>query len=129
VVGLSFLTWVGVGLFWPQQAMAKSSFLETVGVSTAVGSVLGASTLPFFESPGKNLSIVAVGSLVGLGVGLGIAVYQWASGGSESSSRQQAIFQDQPIRDPGLEDDLERSYFSRGQTSLSLWLPVVSVNL
>jgi hypothetical protein len=59
-------------------ARASSSatyFLETIGISTAVGTVLGASTLPFYDQPGDHTSNIAIGASAGAIVGVGIFVY------------------------------------------------------
>ncbi len=52
-----------------------SSFLEAVGVGIAVGTVLGASTLPFYEQPGKNVINLAYGASAGAILGVGAWVY------------------------------------------------------
>jgi len=57
------------------RAGAGSGILETIGISIAVGAVLGASTLPFYGEPGKHLINVAYGASTGAVVGVGILVY------------------------------------------------------
>lgn len=52
-----------------------SSILETVGISTAVGLVLGASTLPFYEQPGDHVTNVLLGAGLGLLAGIGIRIF------------------------------------------------------
>jgi len=62
------------GLFFINIAETQAgSFFETVGISTAVGTVLGASTLPFASNPGDNIGTslttgAAAGAIVGLGL-------------------------------------------------------------
>ena len=75
----------------PRLARADSgdTFLETLGIGIAVGTVLGASTLPFTDQPGKNLVNVAYGAGAGAIVALGVAVYGWlgpSRGGDQASA-------------------------------------------
>jgi hypothetical protein len=64
-----------VAVLWvPRTARANSSFLETIGISVAVGTVLGASTLPFYSQPGTHVKNVAYGASAGALVGVGILV-------------------------------------------------------
>ena len=56
-------------------AKADGLFVETVGISVAVGAVLGASTLPFFTQPLDHFANVAIGAGIGALIGLGIWVY------------------------------------------------------
>ena len=77
VIGLA-----GMGLSSSHVASAGSTtgyIFETLGVSTAVGAVLGASTLPFYEVPGDHLVNLSYGALAGLGVGIGILIAEWVS--------------------------------------------------
>jgi hypothetical protein len=56
--------------------LARSGdFLETMGLCIAGGTVLGASTLPFYDQPGTHSSNLAVGAAVGAVAGLGIWAY------------------------------------------------------
>ena len=68
----------------PRPACAKSgnSFLETMGISIAVGTVLGASTLPFYDQPGSHLMNLAYGASLGAVAGIGIGLYHLFSGRS-----------------------------------------------
>ncbi len=82
------------GLVDVQDAVAGSGagrFFETLGVSTAVGVVLGASTLPFYEVPGDQLANVGYGALAGLGVGIGILVVDWLSPSAPSQELAQEM--------------------------------------
>lgn len=78
---------LGASLSAPRIARAHSgnSFLETMGISIAVGTVLGASTLPFYDQPGKNLMNVAYGASAGAAVGIGILVFSWITGPSRDA--------------------------------------------
>ena len=72
---------LGLGLLntvVPTQAYAASRFqdaLITVGLGTATGTVLGASTLPFYGYPENHLGNVLIGAGIGLVTGLGTALY------------------------------------------------------
>lgn len=68
----------------PQEGRANSGFIETIGISTAVGTVLGASTLPFYSQPTDHMVNLAIGAGIGLVTGLGI----WFFGRSGSSSAE-----------------------------------------
>jgi hypothetical protein len=76
---LAISGWLGVSLSAPRLARAGTGqiFLETMGISIAVGTVLGASTLPFYDQPGKHLMNLAYGASAGAVVGIGALVYQW----------------------------------------------------
>ncbi len=66
------------------EAHADYGFLdafETIGISTGIGTVLGLSTLPFYDSP--PLSNVYIGAGIGLLVGLGTSAYLWATSSDE----------------------------------------------
>jgi hypothetical protein len=73
---------LGASLSVPRIARANSGhiFLETIGISIAVGTVLGASTLPFYDQPGKHLMNLAYGASAGAVTGIGILVYGWIAG-------------------------------------------------
>ncbi len=49
--------------------------LVTIGVATGIGTVLGLSTIAFYENPPAHLSNAAIGAGVGFIVGLGVATY------------------------------------------------------
>ena len=76
---------LGATLSAPRTACASSgnSFLETIGISIAVGTVLGASTLPFYDQPGKHLINAAYGASAGAVVGIGILAYHLIAGPSQ----------------------------------------------
>lgn len=124
---------LGAMLSEPRVARASSgnSFFETIGISIAVGTVLGASTLPFYDSPGQHVSNLGYGAGAGAIVGLGVLVY--------------GLFQRTP--DSGADAALERQYRpsesdrrlgqahrpKRGELAQSsvlpthFWMPVVSL--
>lgn len=54
----------------------RETFLKTMGISISVGTVLGASTLPFYDQPGTHLSNLVIGASAGLVLGLGIALFE-----------------------------------------------------
>jgi len=85
VIAVPALGLLGAKLLMPRQARAGSrkTILETIGASIAVGTVLGASTLPFYDQPGENLGNVLIGALVGIGVGAGILLYELIQGTPE----------------------------------------------
>jgi hypothetical protein len=84
---LPVLGLLGVLLLAPRGARAQSgnTFLETVGISAAVGTVLGASTLPFYSQPENNLWNLVYGASAGVVVGVGIWFYGWVKGDSQNS--------------------------------------------
>ena len=64
--------WGGMNLASLQANAGSGQFLETIGVSTAMGTLLGASTLPFYSSPGDHTGNIGVGLALGAVVGVGI---------------------------------------------------------
>ncbi|MGK5082339.1 hypothetical protein WDW37_03460 [Bdellovibrionota bacterium FG-1] len=137
---------LGVPLSAPRMARANSGnlILETMGVSIAVGTVLGASTLPFYDQPGKHLMNTAYGASIGAVVGIGILVY-----GLMGRPVQDGFDDYVEFRQPGSTTQLRRSSASnvhhlnletgfRGAVSLAavlppveptrFWMPVVSLN-
>ncbi len=82
------LTWLAVGTFtgslFGGDAAAETSIIETMGVSIAVGAVLGASTLPFYDQPGQHASNIAYGASLGAAVGIGLLIYGYTNKDSES---------------------------------------------
>ncbi|MFL5814849.1 MAG: hypothetical protein ACJ763_14840 [Bdellovibrionia bacterium] len=109
--------------------------METIGISTAMGTVLGASTLPFYDQPGKHLMNVVYGASAGAVVGVGVGLYQWLSG---RSNRDQEIFggdspRERYIYAPPISAHASTSSFSlaardaRGRTPVLVWAPLVSL--
>ncbi len=74
----------------PRDARAESgsSFLEAIGIGLAVGTVLGASTLPFYDQPGKHLDTLAVGASAGAAVGLVVYLQGLIQGNSNDGSEE-----------------------------------------
>lgn len=84
-MGDVLLLLVGTSIALPCSAHGaqRSKFFETIGVSVAVGAVLGASTLPFYEQPSDHWINVAYGASAGALLGVGILVVEWIGGGEE----------------------------------------------
>ena len=65
----------------PRIARANSgNFLETIGLGIAVGTVLGASTLPFYDQPGTHANNLAYGASIGAATGVGVLFYSLVAG-------------------------------------------------
>jgi hypothetical protein len=119
----------------PAQANTGKTFLETIGVSTAVGTVLGASTLPFYDQPGTHLQNLAYGAGAGFVIGAGIGLYRILSG----QAKRDAFGQDREEPDTVLsqtiasESRLDRVsgnlVFSpaRPNQPAAIWSPLVSL--
>ncbi len=78
---------MGAVLSEPRLACANSvnsgnNFLETIGISVAVGTVLGASTLPFYSQPGKHVINLAYGASLGAVAGVSTGLYGLIAGAS-----------------------------------------------
>jgi len=118
---LPVLGLLGALLAAPRAARANSgnSFLETIGIGIAVGTVLGASTLPFYSQPGTHLSNLGYGAAAGAGAGLIFALY----GLGRSSMDQTAA------ADPdGLAGRQEVVQSLPNPTIPRFWMPLVSLN-
>lgn len=149
-VMLPVLGMLGSTVLAPRAARAESgaSILETIGISIAVGTVLGASTLPFYEQPGKHLLNVAYGASAGTVAGIGILLYGWAAGASDSQDEMDS----QGATRLGPKDDFLSTRLSRSPANLTarsggisrlgaplapppltptakFWMPLVSLNL
>ena len=68
-----------------------------MGISIAVGTVLGASTLPFYEQPSDHYSNMLIGAAAGAAVGLGILIYEWVRKGPTA---QEKFYFDRAEGDP-----------------------------
>jgi len=79
---------VAATLLAPRVARAQSggTIKETLGVSIAVGTVLGASTLPFYDQPGNHLKNLALGAGLGAVIGLGILAHQGLTGSDDANA-------------------------------------------
>jgi len=115
-------------------AQPGDNFYETVGVSLAVGTILGASTLPFYSQPGSALVNVGIGAGIGAVIGLGIWTYELFFGTPESSGHGIVEFK---LPRSGQVSILNPSEFRSTSASLGrsasftptlLWLPLVSIN-
>lgn len=71
----------------PREGRAAAGFFGTMGISVAVGAVLGASTLPFYEQPSDHMSNIYVGAAAGAAVGLGIVIYGLIKGGPSDEEK------------------------------------------
>lgn len=69
-------------------AFALKDALITVGVGTAVGTVVGASTLSFYSDAGDHIENVLLGAGAGTIAGLGLALYLLAVPGDSGNSSQ-----------------------------------------
>jgi len=69
-------TWLVLSLLlvFTPSAQAGSNFWESIGIGIAAGTVLGASTLPFYDQPGQHTSNIALGAAAGFIVGLGVCI-------------------------------------------------------
>lgn len=79
---------LGAGLSVPRMARANSgnAILETVGLGAAVGTVLGASTLSFYDRPADHLVNLAYGAGIGIVAGMGYLVFRSLTGEAQVSS-------------------------------------------
>lgn len=115
-------------------AQPGDNFYETVGISLAVGTILGASTLPFYSQPGSALANVGIGAGIGTVIGLGIWTYELFFGSSEDTGHGIVDFK---LPRSGQVSILNPSEFrstsasavrSASSTPTLLWLPLVSIN-
>jgi hypothetical protein len=130
------LVLLGVLTSAPREAQAGAGklFFETLGVGIAVGTVLGASTLPFYDQPGTHLINLAYGASAGVVVGLGWFFYSWAKAPSSEG------FYDTSHRSgpggPAIQQVGLAQAATRGQSVFPLssnsfprfWTPIVSLN-
>lgn len=116
---------LGMGAFTTRNACAGTgTFLETMGISTGVGAVVGASTLPFYEKPGKHLANVFYGASAGALVGLGIWLYE-KYGPTEDDEESSLSPRHLPIRSLAALSVLTVEPSERG---ISVGFPLVSLN-
>jgi hypothetical protein len=131
VLGLLGALILGVSVSREARAHSGNSFLETIGFTTAVGTVLGASTLPFYDQPGNHLDNLAFGASLGAIAGLGVYFYKSLSGdshaglfASEDSSR------DKLDSSPSIDKAGNAFLISKSRTDLSRSdAPVASVGM
>lgn len=81
VLGISAALTVVVNLHCPSVRAAYGPWdaLETVGISTGIGAVLGLSTISFYEKPTSHMKNAFVGAGLGAIVGIGVAAYLMAT--------------------------------------------------
>jgi hypothetical protein len=141
---LAVLSLLGGSLLAPREARAQSrnSLLETMGVSIAMGTVLGASTLPFYDQPGSHLSNLALGAGLGALTGLGVHLYgRWfgpsheddeyaARPGQAPDARNggAAAFVRTSQSDMWLESRSREYAPGRPHSRTIAWMPLVSLN-
>lgn len=140
-LGSSSLLGVLIVLFCSQPMKARAgNFWETVGISTAVGTTLGLSTIPFYSEPSNHLVNVGIGAGIGLVFGLGILTYHWLSPSGENDQ----LGWDSKPNPVGLAKSFKSTQnlaFNQTSTTTSLWnrarfrrsevtvwTPVVSLN-
>jgi hypothetical protein len=121
-----------VALSVPREARAQSgSFLETIGVSIAVGTVLGASTLPFYDQPGKHVMNMAYGASAGAIVGLGVLVYGLLGPSQDEASlagRVSGEVADAARRKNSVWPEGQAVSLSAYSVRPALWTPLVSLS-
>ncbi|MGE4233598.1 MAG: hypothetical protein AB7F43_09745 [Bacteriovoracia bacterium] len=90
LVIISFFVASGVGNK-AQAAFKYKDALQTVGISTAVGTVLGVSTMAFYDAPFAHFENALIGAGAGLVVGLGIVTYTWAQQSEEDEDLEEEL--------------------------------------
>jgi hypothetical protein len=139
-VFFSALVLLGVLLSVQREAQAGAGklFFETLGVGIAVGSVLGASTLPFYDQPGTHLINLVYGASAGAVAGIGYFFYNLATAPSREGFYE-AELRRPPSRATAGPEILALANASpgvRGQSAFPLssnsyprfWTPLVSLN-
>lgn len=105
-----------------------------MGVSIAVGTVLGASTLSFYEEPGDHIVNLAYGAGIGAVAGMGFLLYKAFSGQSSNNVKKDhrsdhVRFAQAPggslIQAPS--DGMRSRQLSQKLSSRTIWTPVVSL--
>ncbi len=120
---LSLVGFVAVVAIAPVQARASGdSFWETMGFSVAMGTVLGASTLPFYDQPGQHLSNLLLGAAAGAVFGVG-----WEILGGSKASDEAASRADLPTRLAREQAGLPSTRVAIFR-SPAIWTPLVSYN-
>lgn len=75
---------LSLSLFSPKaNALTIGEAAITVGVSTAAGAVLGASTLPFYGEPGKHTKNIFYGAALGAVAGVLLSAYAGVKGSDD----------------------------------------------
>ncbi len=107
-----------MSLSGPREARADSgySFLEAMGISIAVGTVLGASTLPFYEQPGRHVTNLAYGAAIGAIVGIGAYIFGSISGGNSRPDLSAENFR------------ILQRQVALFESDTLVWTPLVSLN-
>lgn len=141
---LALIGILGAVLLGPQESRARSGFFETIGVSTAVGIVLGASTLPFYEHPFSHSKNMTIGAAIGAAFGLGYLAYgKFIKASDQDMASQENFYQPSFVIIeqqgvsfcPGslaqLRVDVSQyrasTYSSKSVLSTNAWMPLVSL--
>lgn len=128
---LPHLGFIAILAIAPVQARAQSgdTFWETMGFSVAVGTVLGASSLPFYDQPGQHLPNLLLGAAVGAVFGMGWHLFS-RSEDSDAYSRHAAQDVAPPLRmDSSVDRGLPPGVLTARalpRRSATIWMPVVS---
>ncbi len=106
-------------------ASAANKILETMGVSIAVGAVLGASTLPFYSSPLDHTKNIAYGAAAGAAVGVGILVY----GATQDTSDDDGVVHQSDGAQKLAASTYCTPFLQFKKTSQGFWDPTVGLSL
>lgn len=125
---LSIATLTGVTAAKPAHAISIGDAALTVGISTATGVVLGASTLPFYGQPGDHTNNIFYGAAVGAVAGVIIS----AIAGVSDSNADDANLNRRKQREYELAsnlrlhpDELPRTEQSKRETMI--WSPFAKI--
>jgi hypothetical protein len=116
----------------PRTARANSgdTFLETIGIGIAVGTVLGASTLPFYDQPGTHFVNLAYGAGAGAAVGIGVVTYGWLTGSKNDEQAKSPAETSTLVARPNFRPTQRRQILTpQLPPTTILWSPIVSVAL
>lgn len=65
--------------------------LQTIGISAGIGTVVGLSTIAFYDSPTSHLSNALMGAGAGLVMGLGVAAYMLANASEDDEINPEEV--------------------------------------
>lgn len=112
------------------RAASIGSAAITVGVATAAGAVLGASTLPFYGEPGKHTKNIFYGAAIGAVAGVILAAYSGVKEGApeeDGASLRRELRRQDLLAQDRLRYQPETSGASRGGPSpaaVLAWSPL-----
>ncbi len=121
ILGIALL----INAAWPVKVQA-SNFFEAVGIGVVAGTVVGLSSLPFYQTPGDHLGNLGIGAAAGLAAGLGVWVYGLVSPSTEGSEHSLIQRNDGPDR-LGTTSTSLWSSSSTPATDLRIWMPLASL--